>query len=168
VHPYTEQGFVVFGDLLSTCTGSPAYGGPAAHIGVFLSTASIAAVDASPFSLFSIDLAKLSDVEMRAGPLSFTGHLLGGGAVTQTFTVDWTGPAGPPVFSTFNFSEAFTNLVSVDLPPNGSFPLGLPEYQFTNVHLNAVTPTPEPASWLLAATALAGLGGIARVRRRRG
>lgn len=149
-----------------TCTGSPAYGGPAAQIGVFAATASIAAVDGSPFSLFAIDLAKLSDVAGRAGPMSFTGHLLGGGAVTQTFAVDWRGLVGPPVFSTFSFSEAFTNLVSVDLPPQGSNPLGLPEYQFTNVHLNAVTPAPEPASWLLAATALAGLGAVAHVRRR--
>jgi len=164
---YKEKGFSVYGlFLLSRCAASTVYAGPAIYNAGSGDPTFISALDGSAYSIASIDLASNTDVRAYASaPLTFTGHLLGGGIVTQTFVVDWPGPSRP-VFSTFSFGAEFTNLVTLELPPPSFLDPSIPTYQFSNVRLNAVSATPEPASWLLAATGLAGLGGFARYRRR--
>ena len=169
--PYKESGFEI--DVPapalpgSWCPESPNFAGPALFIGIFQAGgATLRAIDNSPFSIASIDLANLLASVGGSGPLTFTGHVAVGGTVTQTFAFDMLGTA-PPVFSTFSFGAAFSNLISLDLPSQGDISSAIPSYQLTNVRLNASTVTPEPATWLLVATGLVGVAGFARRRGRR-
>jgi hypothetical protein len=167
-NPYTESGFQITASTLmaSYCVASPNFGGAAIFVNAFGGTGSLSAVDNSTFGISSIDLANLFAAPATAGPMSFTGHLLGGGTVTQTFNFA-LGLTSPPVFSTFAFSAAFVNLISLDLPPEQSLQGVGQLYQFTNVRLNATSVAPEPASFVLMGTGLVGLGIAARYRKRR-
>jgi len=169
--PYTESGFQIAvpapAQTVSWCAASPNFAGPALWINIFgAAGATLRAVDNSPFSIASIDLANLFASAGGNGPLTFTAHVAGGGTLTQTFAFGMLGTA-PPVFSTFSFGAAFTNLVSLDLPSQGNASNTIPSYQLTNVRLNASTVTPEPATWLLVATGLVGVAGFAKRRGRR-
>ena len=167
--PYVEAGFQI--NLISRlsywgswCAESENFAGSALFIGN-LAGATLSAVDKSPFGISSIDLANLFAGAVPFGPMTFTGHLANGGLVSQTLNFVSAGTS-PPVFSTFTFGAGFENLTSLDLPEQ---PLSASRgYQFTNVRLNPTSVTPEPASWLLAATGLAMLAVGARRWRRRG
>lgn len=168
--PYTEKGFQIAVPApaltVSWCPASPNFAGSALFINVLEAAgATLRAVDNSPFSIASIDLANLLASLAGNGPLAFTGHFAGGGTVTQTFAFNMLGTA-TPVFSTFSFGAAFSNLVSLDLPSQGNASNTIPSYQLTNVRLNAST-VPEPATWLLVATGLVGVAGFAKRRGQR-
>ena len=103
----------------------------------------------NPFTLDSIDLARNFPFD-PAPTVTFTGTKVGGGTVTQTFTV--TVPVGTAAFQTFDFT-GFTNLVSVSW---GQPPLEDGLHQFADIHvLETPAAAPEPVTWLLVAIALA-------------
>jgi hypothetical protein len=111
-----------------------------------------------PFSLVSIDLARNFAFD-PAPTVTFVGTKVGGGTVTETFTV--TTPLGVDAFQTFTFS-GFTNLAAVTWgQPVASSGM----HQFTDINLAVpVASTPEPGTWLLLVGALSGLAGY-RCRR---
>ncbi len=106
-----------------------------------------------PFNLNRIDLANYLVQALIAGgdTVNFTGHVRGGGTVTQSFTL-----AASDALQTFAFNASFTNLTSVTFVQDD---IG---NQFDNI---VVTPVPAPSS-LAVFTGLAGIGGLALRRRR--
>lgn len=153
---YTEAGFnITSADLATWCTSATHYAGPNMFLDSPGTTGSLTKVGGSTFSINSIDLAHVYSGSYGAQSYTFTGNVFGGGQVFDTFTI--AAQNGTPVFQTFNFSAGFTNLTSVDLAsqdPN--------YYQYSNIKLDAVTATPEPASMMLVATGLLGVFGVAR------
>lgn len=109
----------------------------------------------TPFSLTSIDMSRLHDYETGPVTVTFTGFLVGGGTVIQSFTFSQFG------FQTFTFDPSFTNLAYVEFgPQNHAF------FQIDNVVLNqsSQTPIPEPMTLVLLGTGLAGVA--CKVRKR--
>lgn len=153
---YTEAGFnITAPDLATWCTGAAHYAGSNLFMNFANTTGVLTKVGGSTFSINSIDLAHVYAGSYGAQSYTFTGNVFGGGQVFDTFTI--AAQSGTPVFQTFNFSAGFTNLTSVDLAsqdPN--------YYQYSNIKLDAVTATPEPASMMLVATGLLGVFGVAR------
>ena len=93
--------------------------------------------DAS-FDLLSINLASLNgNVPLE---VTFFGTMIGGGTVSQTFTLD----GSPLVQQTFNFT-GFSNLTKVE------WTQAPPYHQFDNIVINVV---PEPDVWLLVGTGI--------------
>jgi len=155
---YIEAGFTLTSpDLASWCADAPHYGGPAAFLNYGGTSGQLTKVGGGTFTANSIDLAHVYNGSFGTQSFTFTGNLFGGGAVFETFTI--AAQSGTPSFQTFNFAPTFTNLTSLDLATQDPS-----YYQFTNVKLDAVTATPEPASLVLMAT---GLFGVAAVRRKR-
>ena len=106
-----------------------------------------------PFSMLSIDLARNFAFD-PAPTVTFVGTRMGGGIVTETFTV--TTPVGLSAFQTFTFS-GFTDLEAVTW---GQPVLSDGLHQFTGINLAPTpAPIPEPHTWLLLAGALIGLVG---------
>ena len=175
---YTESGFTITGIdqgsvpgsiLSSICnSGTADYGGPALFVNLFdfNAVATLVANSGDPFNLLSIDLAPFFTSGPPSAQLTFTGHLLGGGVVTQTFAFGVL-ESLPPIFSTYVFNSTFTNLVSFDFAPQGDLARTSPSYSFTNVRLDATTVTPEPRTFMLLAPGLVGLTLAARVQSRK-
>ncbi len=107
------------------------------------------------FSLFSLDLAPifLSPGDSRLQPVTFMGMRVGGMSVTQTFDLSLGAVDRQPV--TLN---GFTNLTSATID------FGAPDFaaQIDNVAASVV---PEPSTYALMVTGLAGLAITARRRR---
>lgn len=102
--------------------------------------------------LFNLHEIDLTEFDNDGDPnLEFTGALLGGGTVSQTF--DFDGVFGT---ETFQFT-GFNNVLSVEWVQAAPF------HQFDNI----VVSTPVPAAAPLAASGLALFGLIALARRRR-
>jgi hypothetical protein len=99
-----------------------------------------------PFSLVSIDLARLFPFD-PAPTVTFTGTQVGGGTVSESFTV--TTPVGVRQFQTFDFT-GFTNLIAVTwgqpAPPDGA-------NQFTDILIQTGA-VPEPSALILLALGL--------------
>ena len=119
----------------------------------------------APFSISSIELAQFLSGTQPAQVVTFTGTLVGGATVMQSFTIP-TG-SGSPTLATFTFLPTFANLRTLQFSAQG--PQSYQFYQFTNLRLNqvAVTTTPEPGTWALLGTGLMALGGVARRKRTR-
>jgi hypothetical protein len=171
-NPYNSQGFTltstsggwVFkspdtGNGSTQTTGNnPFYAGANGLAAFAPATNTLAVTGGGPFSLLSIDLARNFAFD-PAPTVTFTATLLGGGTVTQDFTVTTASP--PLVLQTVDFT-GFTNLISVSWDQGTS---GV--HQFTNIRLFAGL-VPEPSSVALLALglplAIAGKSVIFRAR----
>jgi hypothetical protein len=155
--PYQDQGFAV-----SSTLGFDTYGtgltnffaGAHSLSPIIGSAVELKALDKSPFSLSSIDLARNFAFD-PAPVLTLTAMLAGGGTVNQTFSV--TTPVGAAAFQTFQLSN-FTNVIAVDWNQPASAAQGL--HQFTNlvIETGAVSPVPEPSSFLTVGLVLFAFG----------
>lgn len=157
----TQNGYVVSAaptfDLAEWCDGNAnAPGAPAIFFNTVGSGGMLTAAGGAAFSLHTIDLAQLFVGPNFNEVLTFTGHLVGGSTVTQSFTVPGQA-SGAPVLSTYLFQPTFANLTSVDFA-------GQNHYQFTNVVLN-VSAVPEPSALALLGTGALGLIGVNARRR---
>lgn len=117
----------------------------------FTSTAIVSVTEDSalPFDAISVDISELGGSSLIFPEVAFTGHIVGGGTVSQTFQTD-----GSFGLETFNFNSGFTNLTSLDFTgANGT------TYQIDNLKVQTI---PEPSS-----LALLGAAGLAAMTRRR-
>jgi hypothetical protein len=120
------------------------------------------------FNLYSIGIAHLYSTEfttiLQSFPLTFTGSTAVGSTIQQTFTIvaPPTGPDGiqRPLLQTLTFDARWRDLTRAAWPQQTALST---LHQFTNVTAAVV---PEPGTYLLVATGLAGLGLVARRRRR--
>jgi hypothetical protein len=151
--------------LAQWCTGSPNFGGAGAFVNAFGGTGTLTRDGGGTFAATSIDLAGVFAGITSSGGLTFTGHLAGGGIVQQTFPFVANQPT--PTFTTFAFDPAFGDLASLDLAVSGNIQGPQPPlYQFTNIRLNTLTTTPEPATLLLVSTGVFGVVAFTRTRRK--
>lgn len=146
---YTEDGFTISGDPMYYA-GQNHVDHYAGSAGLHLrsSFAQITLNDSvnNAFSIESIGLSVLQNGGVSPDVI-FTGTLLDGGTVTQTFSVTEFG------FTDFQFDSGFTNLVSLAWN-QGSAQNNA--HQFDNIVLNAYS-VPETTSFLLFALGIAGL-----------
>lgn len=161
---YTEDGFTISAKnttaagqtfLYSFGTTSDWYrGSTALHNGTNSTSdpvMQLAASGGDAFNLTSIDLA---EVNSGKAEVTFTGFILGGGTVTQSFTLDGAFTTGSG-FQSFGFT-GFNNLTHVEW--NNADPF----HQFDNIVVNTV---PLPAAIWLFGSGLLGLLGVTRRRR---
>ena len=171
---YTESGFRVM--ITGLACGAPnafasytpangAYTGSPALFNndVTQTTASVdfMLMSGGTFNFNAITLAPISFPGMMMS-VTFTGTRMMGASFTETVNLA-TGMSAPMTYSSF---QNFNNLTSLRLTPSG------PDFavQFDNVAFsNATTAViPEPSTYALMATGLAGLVTIARRRRAQG
>lgn len=153
---YSEGGYnfdsSFLGLLSSPRQSSLAYAGSAGLGATALSTTTLSRADGAAFSLSSISLA---DFVSWPGPydVTFVGHQVGGGTVTQTFSLN-----GSHTFSNYTFT-GFDNLLSASWK-EGVFHT----FQVDNIAAS-VSPVPEPATYGMLLGGLGLLGFMARRRR---
>jgi hypothetical protein len=123
---------------------------------------------ARAFSLFSIDVAHLYSTAfvptLQNFTLTFSGSYPVGSVIQQSFLVT-VPPAGPdgiqrPLLQTLTFDARWRGLDNVWWGQGSALST---LHQFTNVTAAVV---PEPGTYVLLATGLAGLALVARRRRR--
>jgi hypothetical protein len=112
------------------------------------------------FNFTAIDVANAvhQNPVTTLAPITFTGHVHGGGIVTETFS----SIAANNTLQTLTLNSGFSNLDSVSwTEPNGTNPL----YAWTDVNVTqAVQTVPEPGSLAVFG---AGLLGLVYLKRRR-
>jgi hypothetical protein len=114
------------------------------------------------FSIQSIDLALMwLDSWPEHEFTTFTGKLVGGGTVTQTFDVN--DPDLNQAFQTYLFDQSFTNLESVSWTT-----VDTPTPQFANINVTmGISAVPEPSTWAMMILGFAGVGFMAYRRSRK-
>ena len=152
---YSEGGYdfnsSFLGLLSSAHQSSLAYAGSAGLSATLLSTTTLSRTDGAAFSLSSISLADFVSLP-GSYDVTFVGHQVGGGTVTQTFSLD-----GSPTFSDYTFT-GFDNLVSASWKEGA-----LHTFQVDNIAAS-VSAVPEPATYGMLLGGLGLLGFMARRR----
>lgn len=141
-----SQSFATFGTKEFRYAGSTALFNNTIGGGIEL-----VADNGSAFDLTSIDLSELNG--NNSANVTFVGTLLGGGTVSQTFTLD-----GTLGFETFFFDSVFSDLLRVSWVQEGPF------HQFDNIVINGAKAVPAPGMFGLLGL---GLFGMVFARRRK-
>jgi hypothetical protein len=155
--PYIESGYRIsnMNELYVAQQSHSIYAGSAGmHERVSNGLITLNRVDNGAFNLTSINLSRLISAG-TSPPVVFTGYLVGGGTVTQTFLPTTFG------FQTFVFSTSFSNLTKVE------WRQGTDEgnaHQFDNIVLTSSVP--EPATMALLGSGLIGVAAKLRRHRR--
>jgi hypothetical protein len=161
-NPYTSQGFqltstsggFVFNSpdtgngSFQTVGNNPFYTGANGLAAFVPATITLTQTNGDPFSLLSIDLARIFSSD-PAPSVPCAGTLAGGGTVHQMLTVTTSSP--PLTFQTFDLT-GFTNVISVSWEQDVVASEGV--HQFGNIHL-FIGAVPEPASRALLALGIA-------------
>lgn len=136
------------GPARADVTGQPAL---VVNIGASVTrTVTLTALSGNRFEIDSIDLAKWINTTTKT--VNFTGNLLGGGTVTQGFSIP---PLPTFALSTYLFPATLTNLTSLQW--NTTSGGGVDNYhQFDNLVVNEL-PVPEPSTFALAVVGAAAL-----------
>ena len=152
---YSEGGYdfnsSFLGLLSSAHQSSLAYAGSAGLSATLLSTTTLSRTDGAAFSLSSISLADFVSLP-GSYDVTFVGHQVGGGTVTQTFTL-----GGGHTFADYTFT-GFSNLLSATWREGA-----LHTFQVDNIAAT-VSAVPEPATYGML---LGGLGMLAFLGRRK-
>ncbi|WP_240453578.1 PEP-CTERM sorting domain-containing protein [Janthinobacterium agaricidamnosum] len=151
---YSEGGYNFdssFGLLSSAHQNSLAYAGSAGLGATLLSTTTLSRADGGAFSLSSISLADFVSLP-GSFDVTFVGHQVGGGTVSQTFTL-----GGGHTFADYTFT-GFSNLLSATWKEGA-----LHTFQVDNIAAT-VSAVPEPATYGML---LGGLGLLGFMLRRK-
>lgn len=152
---YSEGGYdfdsSFLGLLSSAHQSNFAYAGSAGLGATLLTTTTLSRTDGAAFSLSSISLADFVSLP-GAYDVTFVGHQVGGGTVSQTFSLD-----GSHTFSDYTFT-GFNNLLSASWKEGA-----LHTFQVDNIAAT-VSAVPEPATYGML---LGGLGLMGFMLRRK-
>ncbi|MEG1327470.1 MAG: PEP-CTERM sorting domain-containing protein [Janthinobacterium sp.] len=152
---YSESGYdfnsSFLGLLSSAHQGNFAYAGSAGLGALALTTTTLKRTDGAAFSLSTISLADFVSFP-GSYDVTFVGHQVGGGTVTQTFNLN-----GSHTFSNYTFT-GFDNLLSASWK-EGAFHT----FQVDNIAAT-VSAVPEPATYGML---LGGLGLLGFMLRRK-
>jgi len=161
---YTESGYQFVNpiELDRWPNGSVNDSDPTPSTGLFtnysFTTTTISRIDGTPFNLSSMEIDDVYGQGSPSGLLNYTYGFSGGGTGAGSFLVD-----DVPGFSTILLNLA--NLAYFSMSPSDQ----LVYYQFDNVIVSTgANVVPIPATLPLFASALAGLGWVARRRKRAG
>ena len=130
---------------------------------VFSSTSRLSRPDGGWFGIESISLGTVVPSPAAAGPITFTGTLMQGGTVTQTFNVPHTPTA---TLSPFQFDGGFVNLSALEWTTGSTGTQG-PNPDLANVQIDNLVLTrtvPEPGTTVLVMIGFVCLLGGRRLR----
>jgi hypothetical protein len=114
----------------------------------FASTLMFGMEDGSSFDPVSVDLAEYSDVLRDPVTVHFVGYRRDGTVLTDDITTAGVFNGIAPVFQTFTFDPAFSNLVRVEIP--------YPSWSLDNLTLRPSVPEPGTTALLGVGAALLG------------